>query len=73
MPSRLTAEPCERQARSVALAEAERQRAISGYNGIRIDSTGRRFRIEAARLWSLPPGPDGTGGQAAAFDRWWWL
>lgn len=73
MPSRLTAEPCERQARSLALEEAQRQQAISGYAGIRIDSAGRRFRIEAARLWSLPPGPDGMGGQAAAFDRWWWL
>lgn len=73
MPSRLTAEAEERQARAAALQQARQQQAISGYAGIRIDSSGRRFRIEAARLWSLPRGPGCPGGQAAAFDRWWWL
>jgi hypothetical protein len=70
MPSRLTAEPSERQARAAALALARQRQAIEGYAGVRIDSRGRRFRIEAARVWSL--GPSG-GGQGAAFESWWWL
>jgi hypothetical protein len=67
MPSRLTAEPTERAGRAQALAGVQRQHAISGYSGIRIDSQGRRFRINAARVWTMP------GGQAAAFSDWWWL
>jgi hypothetical protein len=35
----------------------------------RIDSQGRRFRIAGARVWTLPA----PGGQAAAFNAWWWL
>jgi hypothetical protein len=73
LPSRLTAEPTERQARSGALAEALRQGGMSGYGGIRIDSEGRRFRIAAARLWSLREGAGKTCGQAACFESWWWI
>ncbi len=73
MPSRLTAEPAERPERARLLASAWRQEAISGYHGIRIDSSGRRFAISGARLWTLRD-PDGhPRGQAAAFARWWWL
>jgi hypothetical protein len=73
MPSRLTAEPVERQARSAVLARARRSEAIGGYGGIRIDSCGRRFRIEGARLWTLRDGSGHACGQAAAFSSWWWV
>ena len=73
MPSRLTAEPVERQARSAVLARALRSEAIAGYAGIRIDSSGRRFWIQGARLWTLRDGSGHACGQAAAFDSWWWL
>ena len=73
MPSRLTAEPSERPARAGALAMALRQEAIANYSGIRIDSRGRRFRIEGARLWSLRNGAGDCCGQAACFESWWWL
>jgi hypothetical protein len=69
MPSRLTAEPTERAGRAQALASVQRQRAISNYTGVRIDSRGRRFQIRNARVWSLGP----SGGQAAAFRAWHWL
>ena len=73
MPSRLTAEPQERQSRALALQQALNQQAIEGYSGIRISSSGRRFQIQNARLWSLQD-PDGHAcGQAAAFSAWWWL
>jgi hypothetical protein len=73
MPSRLTAEPAERQARAGALAQARQREAIANYGGIRIDSQGRRFRIEGARLWTLRNAQGEPCGQAACFESWWWL
>ena len=73
LPSRLTAEPEERQERSMVLAAAARQGAMTGYRGTRIDSEGRRFRIEGACLWILHDPLGRTRGQAACFAGWWWL
>ncbi|MEB3333521.1 MAG: MEKHLA domain-containing protein [Cyanobacteriota bacterium] len=73
LPSRLTAEPREREARAQALASARLREAMEGYGGIRVDSQGRRFRIEEARLWTLRDGQGQARGQAATFGRWWWL
>jgi hypothetical protein len=73
MPSRLTAEPQERPARSGALALALSQGAIANYGGVRIDSQGRRFRIQGARLWTLRDDQDRPVGQAACFESWWWI
>ena len=73
MPSRLTAEPGERAERAQALGRAQRLVAIGDYAGIRIDSRGRRFRIEGARLWTLLDERGRPLGQAASFARWWWL
>ncbi|MCP9899542.1 MEKHLA domain-containing protein [Cyanobium sp. Cruz CV13-4-11] len=73
LPSRLTAEPAERQSRALALEKARRREAVAGYAGVRVDSGGRRFRLEKARLWSLRDGTGQPAGQAAAFATWWWL
>lgn len=73
LPSRLTAEPAERQSRALVLERARQQRALSGYAGTRVDSGGRRFRLENARLWTLRDGSGQPCGQAAAFASWWWL
>jgi hypothetical protein len=73
MPSRLTAEPAARQERSQALVRAQSQQAITGYCGVRIDSQGRRFRIEGARVFSLRDGAGEPCGQAACFSRWHWI
>ena len=73
LPSRLTAEPSERAGRAVALERARRCEALEGYAGIRVDSSGRRFRIENARLWTLRDPGGRACGQAAGFGRWWWL
>jgi hypothetical protein len=73
LPSRLTAEPSERADRAAALQRARRSEALEGYAGIRIDSHGRRFRIENARLWTLRDPAGAPCGQAAGFGSWWWL
>ncbi|MEB3199191.1 MAG: MEKHLA domain-containing protein [Synechococcaceae cyanobacterium] len=73
MPSRLTAAAEQRADRALALHRARDQEALSGYGGIRIDSQGRPFRIEGARLWTLRDASGRDCGQAAAFSSWWWL
>ncbi len=73
LPSRLSAEPSERGSRAATLARALSQRTVEDYAGIRVDSQGRRFRIEAARIWTLQDGDGRPCGQAAAFSRWWWI
>jgi len=73
LPSRLTAEPGERAGRARMLADARQQHALSGYNGIRVDSHGRRFQIRGARLWTLWNAAGEPCGQAAAFSDWHWL
>ena len=73
MPSRLTAASTERRDRARMLTQALQQHAISGYSGIRISSGGRRFQIDNARLWTLWDDQGRPCGQAAAFNRWWWL
>ena len=73
LASRLTAEAQERPGRAQMLAEARSRQAISGYGGVRIDSSGRRFQLRGARLWSLWDRQGQPIGQAASFSDWWWL
>ena len=73
MPSRLTAEPAARQERARALLQARSEQAIANYSGIRIDSQGRRFRIEGAKVFSLRNAAGEPCGQAACFARWHWM
>ena len=73
LASRLTAEPGERPGRALMLAEARHRQAIGGYGGIRIDSSGRRFQLRGARLWTLWDRHGQAIGQAASFSDWWWL
>jgi hypothetical protein len=73
MPSRLTAPPEQRAGRSQALQRVQHEHASSGYGGIRIDSQGRRFQIQDARLWTLWDEAGEPCGQAAAFNSYWWL
>jgi hypothetical protein len=73
LPSRLTAEPQERNGRAQVLLRARHQHAIGGYSGVRISGSGRRFQIRNARLWTLWDADGQPCGQAAAFNDWWWL
>ena len=73
MPSRLTAPEQERQERAQALGSAQKMDAFHGYRGIRIDSEGRRFVINNARIWTLWDEQGECCGQAASFSNWWWI
>ena len=70
LPSRLSAEAPERAERQELLDAVARDGFASGYQGIRISKSGRRFQIEDGVVWQLI-GHDGVArGQAAAFSSW---
>ena len=72
-PSRLTAEPVNRDERARMLQQAKIQGYISDYRGVRISSSGKRFLVEQATVWTIQK-PDGTPlGQAATFSNWTFL
>ncbi len=72
-PSRLTAEPALREAREKLLAETTRKGFVSGYEGIRIGSTGRRFLIQDVTIWNVADAAGDGAGQAASFAKWRFL
>ncbi|MBI1247491.1 MEKHLA domain-containing protein [bacterium] len=72
-PSRLTAEPMHRDERAQLLERTTRDGYVDDYQGIRISTTGRRFRIEEAIVWNLHNAQGTYVGQAATFDRWTFL
>ena len=69
-PSRLTAEPVHRDERARLLERTLCDGYVDDYAGIRISSTGKRFRIEQAVVWNLVDAAGIRHGQAATFDRW---
>jgi hypothetical protein len=69
-PSRLTAEPLHRDERARLLERTTRDGYVDDYQGIRISSTGRRFRIDQAIVWNLLDQTGQPAGQAATFSRW---
>lgn len=72
-PSRLTAEPMHRDERARLLERTTRDGYVDDYRGIRIASTGRRFRIEQAIVWNLVDDSGQRVGQAATFSDWVFL
>lgn len=73
MPSRLTAEAPERVERARLLSEVSKRGYIADYCGVRISSSGRRFRIDGATVWNVCDETGALSGQAATFDRWRYL
>lgn len=70
LPSRKTAEPMHRDERARMLQQTREHGYIDNYQGIRISTTGKRFRIDRAIVWNLLT-PTGTpAGQAATFAEW---
>ncbi len=69
-PSRLTAEPDDRAERGRMLAQANAKGYFDGYRGVRISSTGRRFLVEQALIWTVIDPAGRSIGQAATFSNW---
>ncbi len=72
-PGRHTAEPLEREARAQFLDEVKRNGFVDNYAGIRISSTGRRFKIQRAIVWNLIDEDEEYKGQAVMFKEWSYL
>ncbi len=73
LPSRLSAEAPVREKRQSLLETVARQGYIDDYRGIRISQSGRRFKIEGARIWNVIDQSGRLLGQAAKLDRWTFL
>ncbi len=73
LPSRLSAEPLLREERARLLERVTRDGLIEDYAGVRIASTGRRFRISNASVWNLIDETGEAVGQAAAFAEWTYI
>jgi hypothetical protein len=70
MPSRLSAEPLAREERARLLARVAARGYVDDYTGVRISSTGRRFRVRDATVWNLTDEQGYYRGQAACLRRW---
>jgi PAS domain-containing protein len=68
--SRLSAEPDRQEDRDRLLDVVQRNDFATGYRGLRIAKSGRRFWIEDVTMWNLVNGAGVRVGQAAAFYRW---
>ncbi len=73
LPSKLSAEPVEQQKREQLLKQVSEYGYIDNYSGVRISSTGRRFRIDNAIIWDLFDEQGQYQGQAAMFEKWVYL
>lgn len=68
MPSRLTAEPHEREERAELMKRVSENGYIDDYSGIRVSKSGKRFLIEQATVWNLIDSQGTYQGQAAIFS-----
>ncbi len=69
-PSRLTAEPVNREERARVLERVAAHGFVTDYRGVRISRTGRRFLVEQATVWNVVDEQGTKRGQAATFSRW---
>ncbi len=70
MPSRLTAPLGESKERNLNLKKALGANSVVGYQGVRVDSLGRRFLIKDASIWTIWTKKSFPCGQAASFSSW---
>ncbi len=69
LPSRLSAEAPNREERQQFLDRVAREGYSSGYRGIRVTKTGKRFMIEDATLWQLFDEHGTARGQAVIIPK----
>ena len=69
-PSRASAEAANQAARAKVMAEVAARGYTTGYRGLRISRSGRRFWIEDATIWNVLDMGGRYCGQAATFARW---
>ena len=70
LPSRLSAEAPERAERQALLDAVAKNGFMSGYRGIRVAKSGRRFLMEDGVVWELIDEEGFRHGAAATFPSW---
>jgi hypothetical protein len=70
LPSRLSAESQDQAERQRLLDQVRRDGFMSGYRGVRIAKSGRRFIIADGVVWELIDKHGTRHGQAATFSSW---
>jgi hypothetical protein len=70
LPSRLSAEAPDQAERKKLLEEVARNGFMTGYSGLRVAKSGRRFIIEGGIVWELIDQTGKRHGQAATFRSW---
>jgi len=71
--SRKSTEPVNREERAELLRRVTENGFIDDYSGVRISSTGKRFKITDATVWNVVDNEGNHKGQAAFFDNWKYL
>lgn len=69
LPSRLSAEAPNREERQAFLDRVQKDGYVTGYRGLRIAKSGKRFWIEDATVWQLTDELGTYRGQAAMLPR----
>ncbi len=70
LPSRLSAEAPDRAERQALLDAVAERGYMTGYRGVRVAKSGRRFIIEDGIVWELIDQDGVRHGQAATFSSW---
>jgi hypothetical protein len=70
LPSRFSAEAELQEKRQAVLDAVARDGFVTGYGGIRVARSGRRFRISDTIIWQLIDEAGAVRGQAATFAEW---
>lgn len=69
LPSRLSAGPQDREERQRFIDQVKRDGYSSGYSGVRVMKSGRRFLIQNATLWQLHDAQGHYQGQAVLIPQ----
>jgi PAS domain S-box-containing protein len=70
LPSRLSAETPNQVERQELIDAVRRAGFVTGYRGLRIAKSGRRFWIENVTMWQLTDATGAVRGQAAIYGDW---
>lgn len=73
MPSRLSVQAVNQQARERLMAKVTADGFVDDYAGVRISKTGKCFQIQKAIIWNVYDLQGVYHGQAAWFKDWAWL
>ncbi len=70
LPSRNSVETTNRKQREELMQRVTNDGHMVDYSGVRISSTGKRFKIVDATIWNIVDGGGHYYGQAAMFKNW---